>query len=174
MRRSTVFGSAAAACAAVVLGSCSGVPELTPITTYGSANAFTPSGYSQTKIDDTHYKVKAAGTEATPKSRIEKIARARAAEIGVQEKQKYFKVTGVAHSVACTSAQSTYKGGKVPASARPTVELDVVYADEPTDAEFVEAKTSFESLSQELANETVPPEAKATAIQETRASCGQG
>ncbi len=76
MRRSTVFGSAAAACAAVVLGSCSGVPELTPITTYGSANAFTPSGYSQTKIDDTHYTVKAPGTEASPKPRIAQTSRA--------------------------------------------------------------------------------------------------
>jgi hypothetical protein len=174
MRRSIILGSAVAACAAIGLASCSGVPELTPVTIYGSSNVFTPSGYSQTKIDDTHYKVKAAGTEATPQSRIEKIARARAAEIGVQEKQKYFKVTGVEHSVACTSAQTTYKGGKVPSTARPTVVLDVVYANEPTDAEFAEAKTSFESLSNELANEVVPPEAKATAIQRTRASCGQG
>ncbi len=51
-----------------------------------ASNILSPAGYCQTKIDDTHYKVTATGTEATPKERVEKIARARAAQIGVDQK----------------------------------------------------------------------------------------
>lgn len=174
MRRLIVLSPVGLVCLATALTGCAGVPELTPITTYGSANAFTPAGYAQTKIDDTHYQVKATGSAATPKDRVEKIARARAAEIGVIEKQNYYKVTSVQHSVSCTTAQTAYKGQGVPASARPTVVLDVVYAKEQTDPDFADAKQSFEAISNDLANQVVAPEAKASAIQETRAGCGQG
>ncbi len=160
---------------AATLGACSDMPGISPsIASYSASNVFSPSGYSQTQIDDTHFKVSAAGTEATPKERVEKIARARAAQIGVDQKLKYFKVTGVQHGVRCEKRQEGYKSGATPAVNMPTVELDVVYAKEPTDPTFVSSAETYQTLSTELAGEAITPEAKAAAIQETRAGCGRG
>ena len=107
-----------------------------PVADFTAASVFSPVGYNQTKIDDTHYQVQASGTEATPKDRVEKIARARAAQIGVDEKLKFFKVTSVQHSITCNRRQEGYKTTSTPASARPSVVLDVVYAKDTTDPSF--------------------------------------
>jgi hypothetical protein len=105
---------------------------------------------------------------------VEKIARARAAQIGVEEKLPYFKVAGVQHGVKCTKRQPGYKSEDTPASSRPTVELDVVYAKDAADPTFASSTAAFDALNAELAGEVVAPEAKAAATQETRAGCGQG
>jgi len=52
-------------------------PLSPPIAQYTCASIFSPAGYSQGKIDDTHFRVLAAGADATLISRVEKIARAR-------------------------------------------------------------------------------------------------
>jgi hypothetical protein len=49
----------------------------------------------------------------------------------------------------------------------------VKYAKEQTDPTFMKAEESYQALSGELANEDIPPEAKAAARQETRAGCGE-
>jgi hypothetical protein len=168
-------GIFALSCCAAGLGGCSGLTGLTdPVATYGPANIMSPTGYAQSRIDDTHFKITATGTEATPKERVEKIARARAAQIGAQEKFKYFKVDGVQHGFDCSKRQEGYKSGDVPPTSRPKVVLDVVYAKEPTDPTFASSDDTYQALSAELASEVVAPEAKATAMQETRAGCGQG
>ena len=105
-----------------------------PVADFTAASVFSPAGYNQTKIDDTHYQVQASGTEATPKDRVENIARARAAQIGVNE--KLFKVTSVQHSITCNRRQDGYKTTSTPASARPSVVLDAVYAKDTTDPSF--------------------------------------
>ncbi len=133
-----------------------------------------PSGYSQTKLDDTHYQVKATGTEGTPTARLEKIARARAAEIGIEDKLQYFKVTGVQPSFLCTKKQAGYKSEPLPASGHPVVVLDVTYAHEALDAGFVNSAETFKALSGQIASEAVAPDASAAAIQATRTGCGQG
>jgi hypothetical protein len=170
-RRATVVGLS---CGSALLGGCSGIPQLTPVASYTAANVFSPAGYGQTKLGDDHYQVQGTGTEATPKERVEKIARARAAQIGVDEKFNYFKVTSVQHGVACSERQKVYKGEGTAASSRPTVVLDVVYAKETADPTFANTKERYEALSAELAGEVVAPDVKAVTIQETRASCGQG
>lgn len=160
---------------ALALAGCTGLTGISdPIASYAASNVFSPAGYAQTKVDDLHYKVTATGTEATPKERVEKIARARAAQIGVDEKLSYFKVAGVQHGVECTRRQAGYKSEDVPAASRPTVVLDVIYAKEPADPTFASTEEAYQSLSAELATEVVAPEAKAAAIQATRAGCGQG
>ncbi len=158
----------------VLLGGCTGIAQLTPVASYTASNAFSPAGYGQTKLGDDHYQVKATGTEATPKERVEKIARARAAQIGVDEKFNYFKVGSVQHGVACSERQKAYKSAETAASSRPTVVLDVVYAKETADPTFASTKEAYEALSAELASEVVTPDVKAVSVQETRASCGQG
>lgn len=157
---------------AALLGACAGA-DLKPIAALSASNALAPSGYSETKVSDTQYQVKATGTEATPKARIEKIARTRAAQIGVEQKLKYYKVASVQFGVACSKKHEFYKGGATPPGSRQTVLLDVVYAKEPLDASYVSAAESYETLNGELNNEVIPPEAKAAAEQEARAGCGR-
>ena len=174
MCRRIVPRIAAVWCCGAALGGCSGMPLMTqPIASYGESNAFAPAGYSQTKVDDTHYQVRATGTEATPRQRVEKIARARAAQIGVEEKLKYFKVASVQHAVKCSKRQAGYKSQDALPASRPTVVLDVVYAKDWADPSFTDAAAAFDALSSEIAGEIVGAEAKTLAAQEIRASCGQ-
>jgi len=157
---------------AVLLAACAGT-ELTPVASFSASNYISPSGFSETKVSDTQYQVKAVGTEATPKARIEKIARARAAQIGVEEKLKYYKVTNVQFGAVCSKKHEFYKGGATQPGSRQTVLLDVVYAKEQLDPTYVSAAESFEALNGELGSESIPSDAKATAEQEAKAACGQ-
>ena len=170
MRRRFTAGLTLLPCV-VLLGACAG-GDLTPVASLSASNVLSPSGYSDTKVSDTQYQVKATGTEATPKARIEKIARARAAQIAIEEKMKYYKVANVQYGIACQKKHEFYKGGTTADAARQTVVLDVVYAKTPADPSFVSAAESYDALNNELTSEVVPPEAKAAAQQEARASCG--
>lgn len=176
MRRSVTFPLSL--CVSALAAGCSGMTSLTslspPVAQYTSASVFSPAGYSQSKIDDTHFKVAASGTEATPISRVEKIARARAAEIGVDEKMPYFKVTNVQQGMTCGKRQESYKSTATPASSHPSVILDVVYAKDAADPTFQNAAETLAALKTDLAAEEVAPEARAVAVQETRESCGKG
>ena len=177
MRRRTT-SVAALCCSSALIGGCSGLGSLSSLTPavadYTAASVFSPAGYSQTKIDDTHFRVEASGTEATPTDRVEKIARARAAEIGVEEKMKFFKVTSVQHSFTCAKRKEGYKTTASPPSARPTVVLGVVYANDVVDPTYQNSTDALTTLKTDLAAEPVAPEARALAIQETRESCTKG
>lgn len=157
---------------AALLAACGGA-DLKPVASFGASNYLSPSGYSETKISDTQYQVKAVGTEATPKDRIEKIARARAAQIGIEEKLKYYKVTNVQYGAVCNKKQDLYKGGSTGSSSRQTVLIDVVYAKEKVDPSYISSAESFDALNGELGNDNIPSDAKTAAEHEARASCGQ-
>ena len=150
MRRRNAAGlSALCSLASLLLRACAGA-DLKPVASLSAANMMSPSGYSETKVSDTQYQVRATGTEATPKARIEKIARARAAQIGVEQKLKYYKVASVQYGVMCSKKHEFYKGGTTPAGSRQTVLLDVVYAKEPVDPTYVSTAESYEALNGEL------------------------
>jgi hypothetical protein len=157
---------------ALGLAGCAGL-DAKPVASLSASNMMSPSGYSESKVSDTQYQVRATGTESTPKARIEKIARARAAQIGVEQKLKYYKVTSVQFGANCTKKHEFYKGGATSAGSRQTVTLDVVYAKEPPDPSYASAAESYETLNGELNSEVIAPEAKATAEQEARAGCAQ-
>ncbi|MFA5900133.1 MAG: hypothetical protein WC829_13600 [Hyphomicrobium sp.] len=156
----------------VLLGACAGA-DLKPVAAFGASNVLSPSGYSETKVSDTEYQVKAVGTEATPKARIEKIARARAAQIGIEQKLKYYKIANVQFGVVCNKKHEFYKGGTTSSGSRQTVQVDVVYAKEPLDPTYVSTAESFEALNGELGNDMIPPDEKAVAAQEARTACGE-
>lgn len=145
---------------ALLLGGCAGPAGLggPSVTGYVPASLMSPNGYSATRIDATRYKVGATGTAATPGPRLESIATARAAEIGVEDKQRYFKVSGVAHGVQCTDKQEGYKGPASVATRHPTVTLDIVYSNAatPPDATYQPSVETFQRLQAELA---APPAA---------------
>lgn len=140
-------------------------------TSYSAANAIYPVGYSEKAIDETHYEVKASGTDSTPKERVEKIALARAAEIGVEQRLPYFKVVNVTHGAACSKKQSTYKAGDSQATYHPTVVLDVYYSKQPQPDHRPSADT-FAQTKAELDADATPPEVNAAAAAQIRAQCG--
>jgi hypothetical protein len=156
----------------VALGACAGA-DLKPVASLSASNLMARSGYSVIKVSDTQYQVQASGTYATPKARIEKIARARAAQIGVEQKMKFYKVSSVQYGIACSKGHEFYKGGQTQAGARQTVKLDVVYAKEAVDPTYVSAKESYDALNGELENEIIPVDQKSVAEQEARSACGQ-
>jgi hypothetical protein len=164
-----------AATAALLLPGCAGGLSMAGSTTaYEASNAFMPVGYSEVQIDATRYEVKASGTDSTPKERVEKIALARAAEIGVQQKFGYFKVANATHGVSCGKKQSGgQKVGEFAATFHPTVVLDVYYAKTP-DPDFRPSAETFAQVKSELDADVTPPEVKASAAAQVRAACGAG
>lgn len=166
--------AAYAACTALLAAGCAGggLSLSGSTTSYSASNAMMPVGYSEKEIEAAHYEVRAAGSEQTPRERIEKIALARAAEIGVEQRLKFFKVASVSHGVACSKAK---KGGTktsdTPATYHPTVVLDVYYAKQPA-PDFRPAAETFAQVKAEIEPDTTTPEAKAAATAQIRAECG--
>ena len=169
------ISAVALAAALTTLAACGGpgVISAPSVATYMRSNAFVLAGYSEKTIDDTHYEVRANGTAGTPRARVEKIAMARAAEIGVEGKLRYFKVAGVRHGVQCGKKQEIYKGTPQKALHYPTVMLDVQYAkgNAPPDASWQVAADSHAKLLAELKGEAVVAEDAVAASEEIKAQC---
>jgi hypothetical protein len=148
--------------------------SLAGVTGYHSANAMTTTGYSDRELGPDHYEVRAKGSIVTPPERLEKIALARAAEIGVEQKKKFFRAGAAAHGVICKDARDlVHKSGRVAAEVAPTVAFDVVYEKATTEASFLPSEATFERLSRELAEETFAPDAKAATAAAMQAKCGK-
>jgi len=145
--------------------------SLVPVATYTASNMISPGGHSERVIGDYHYAVRATGTTNTPRARVEKIAMARAAEIGVEQKQKFFKVQSVNHSVSCRDKRVTGRGDKIPSERRPLVDIDVVYAQQPLDPSYRSSSDTFKALSTELEAEVVPADAQQQAEAEVAQQC---
>lgn len=149
--------------------------SLASVTSYSPANAIVTTGYSDREFGEGQFRVRAKGSSVTPPSRLEKIALARAAEIGVEQQLKFFKPGPFAHSVTCKDAKVLpHKSGKVAADISPVVELDVVYAkDTVADPGFLPAAETFTRLTGELATEAVDADVKSAAAAAVAAKCGK-
>ncbi len=158
--------------APALVGCGAGIGLGTGIADYGPASAFMPIGYFQKPISDQQFQVGASGTEGTPAERIEKIATARAAEIGVMQKLPYFKVANVTRGMSCSKKTTNAKYGDMPATYHPTVILDVVYAKSPVDADYRPSAATFSQLKAEIDSEVVAPEAAVATAASSRAQCG--
>lgn len=157
-----------------LLGACgAGLSNsgLGTIAEYKASNIIAPVGYEDTILSDTQTAVAATGTDITPFERLEKIATARAAELGVTKKQAFFKVTGLTRDVKCTKKKSRTKVPDVEASVWPTVRLEAVYSPSQMDGSYLSTRETFERLKAELAAETVPADAMQAAAADARARC---
>lgn len=176
--RTSRLGRAARALAFVGLSGCAtgptGISPFTSVAAYQRSNAFSPTGFSESIIDETHFQVTAGGTETTSSERVEKIALARAAEIGVERRFGYFKVLSVTHGATCSKKRELSRGTVVPATRAPTVVLDVIYAKRPPpgDDGFKASKETFSGVSADLAGEVQTPESAAAALAALQAKCG--
>ena len=144
------------------------------ITAYEASSAFSPTGHHVAALGDGRYRITATGSAATPKSRVEKIAMARAAEFGIEQKHKFFQAAPAQFSIRCGKREYLEKGEKrhLPARGYAVVELDVVYANDAPDVNFRPVKDVSSALQTELQTETIAPEAMAEAAREVNAQCG--
>lgn len=138
---------------------------------YTAANAILPVGYSEEQVDETHWRVRAHGTETTTRDRLEKIATARAAEIGSNNHMPYFQITGMADSITCGKEKKGYKTNNTPAVIHPLLTVDVTYSKSPMPGTRPSADT-FSQLKTELDTDNSTPEAKAAATQDAKTRCG--
>lgn len=150
--------SAALASAAILMAGCSagiGGIGATGALPYQQSNAIVSAGYSETIIGPDRYRIEVKGPAATPRDRMEKIAATRAAEIGYENKLKFFKIESMAHNTLC---KSYVAGGQPGTAAGPTkrtqqlavLTADVSYAAAPVDASYVESKSAFDQYRAEL------------------------
>jgi hypothetical protein len=123
---------------------------------YQHANAFSPVGYKESLIAENHYRVEVTGHPNTPPSQLEKIAATRAAEIGRDNRLRYFKVGNLQHSTRCTPARSTYRGGGYSERNYRVLTADVTYAKAPPDPTYLESRPTFDQLRAELDQPQTP------------------
>jgi hypothetical protein len=148
--------------------------QVDTVTAYEAASAFSPTGHHVEELADGRYRITATGSAATPKSRVEKIAIARAAEFGIESNQKFFQTSVPQISIRCGKREYLEKGEKrrLPARGYSVVEVDVVYANTATDPSFRPVRDASRALQTELQTEVITPEAKTEAARNVNAQCG--
>lgn len=133
---------------------------------YQHANAFSPIGYKESLLGENHYRIEVVGYAGSPTSRLEQIAATRAAEIGKDQRLRYFKLDNLQHSTRCTPARSTYKGGGHSELSYRVLTADVAYAKTQPDPSYVESRASFDRLRAELDQpQTAPAPAESAPFQ---------
>lgn len=144
------------------------------VTSYEASSAFSPTGHHVADLGDGRYRITGTGSAATPKTRVEKIAMARAAEFGVENKHKYFQAAVPQFSIRCGKRDYIEKGQKktLPARGYSVVQIDVAYANAAGDPSYRSVKDAAESLKTELQTEVVADDAKQAAMAEVAAQCG--
>ena len=178
-RRRSIFAGCAGACAvATSLAACGsdlgGALQAGSITKYEPSSAFAPTGHHVATLPDGRYRITATGSSITPKARVEKIAMARAAEFGVEGKHKFFQASAPQVSIRCGDRTYVQKGEtrQMPARGYPVVEIDVAYANTPTDATFRSTKVTSSELQADLQSEVVAQDASMAIASEVKAQCG--
>ncbi|MEQ1651731.1 MAG: hypothetical protein ABL897_04520 [Hyphomicrobium sp.] len=170
-----IFGTLASA---AVLAACGtdlgGGLQSGSVTGYEAANALSPTGHHVADLGGGRYRITATGSALTPKARVEKIGMARAAEFGIEQKQKFFQASALQHSIRCGKRDYIERGVKkqLPNRGYSVVEIDVIYANTATDPSFRPVKDTAEALMAELRSEVVPEEARIEPEREIKAQCG--
>lgn len=144
------------------------------VTPYTASNSFSPTGHHVADLGGGRYRVTATGSASTPKERVEKIALARAAEFGIEQKSKFFQATAPQTSIRCGKRDYIEKGEKkkLPARGYMVTEIDVVYANAATDPSYRPVKETSETLQAELLAEQVADDVKQATSAQVTAQCG--
>ncbi|MBN9354211.1 MAG: hypothetical protein J0H04_09595 [Hyphomicrobium denitrificans] len=175
-KRAGVILAAAAAVAAI--GGCSANladGSTASIAAYQPASLFSPNGYSVSANADGSLHVTAAGSPGTPAARLEKIALARAAEYGDEQRAKTFKASAPQTGITCGKTKIATKEGQL--NIRPldyrAVAVDVTYDPKEQGADVRPTRQTASALKAELQSDSVPPEVQAAAAQEVAQHCGR-
>ena len=152
-----------------------GLTTASTVADYHAANMFSPSGYSISGNADGSLRVTAAGPAGTPTDRLEKIALARAAEYGDEQHLKTFTASPAQTSFKCGRDHIPAKGEKIivkPSDYR-VVAIDVSYSTDAMDPHARPTRATADTLKAQIAADTVPPEAQASAAAEVAQQCGR-
>lgn len=155
---------------ALLLAACSSGPEgigavgsLGPPASvpYQHSNAISPAGFRESQLGPNHYRIEVTGPANASPARLEKIAATRAAEIGRDNRLRYFKLDNVQHSTRCTPRRSTYRGGGHGELNHRILTAEATYAPAAPDETYLESRRAFDQLRAELdlpeaASETAP------------------
>lgn len=178
--RQPIFALTLAGATALLLAACAEAGSPSALlggggsgVSYTSSNAFKPTGFNETRVDDTHFQVRATGDAKTTPQRLQKMALARAAEIGVEEKLDWFKVEGTDSSYACGKKIDGYKGAGANGAHLRTVKLTVAYAKTQADPAYQKADTAFAAAKADLDADSPGPDAITAAEQELKQTCGK-
>ena len=124
-----------------------GAPAIVP---YQHSNAIAPAGFKESQLGPEHYRIEVTGKADASLARLEKIAATRAAEIGRDNRLRYFKLDNLQHTTRCTPARSTYRGGGHGELNYRVLTADVTYARTAPDATYRESRSAFDQLRAEL------------------------
>lgn len=171
-----ISGSLALALTACA-GDSGGLGVLSPPVVYQASNAVAPNGYSESLLGGPdRYRVRATGHVESSREHLEKIAVARAAEIGRDQRFKYFRVDAVTEDIVCgRKLAATQKTTDMVLKPRRVVDVDITYTNTVPpqgDPAWRNPKESFDAL---LADAKAPggvPGAGATGLQDAKAKCG--
>lgn len=120
-----------------------------PTVPYQHSNAIMSSGFSETALAPDRYRIQVKGPGGASRERFEKIATARAAEIGRDQRLGHFKIESMQISGSCETFQTKGKAG---ASNGPEKTLtyavltaDVAYTKTPVDPTYRNSR-DFDAL----------------------------
>ena len=171
LKRQASMAALAFGTGAILAGCGTAGPSAVGLNSYVRSNAMSPVGFYEKQIDATHYEVVGVGMETTTPAWAEKIATARAAQIGVEERLRFFKVDGVRYSARCADKHTTYKGATSAAAYYPVATLAVSFAKgpQPPDPTFQPAGDTYARLSAEM--EQGSPDDAGVAYAANKAQC---
>ncbi|AHB50112.1 hypothetical protein W911_08300 [Hyphomicrobium nitrativorans NL23] len=132
-----------------------GLPASVP---YQHSNAIAPAGFRESQLAPNQYRIEVTGSANASQARLEKIAATRAAEIGRDNRLRYFKLDNLQHTTRCTPKRSTYRGGGHGELNYRVLTADVAYAPTPPDATYLESRRAFDQLRAELDLPEAPSE----------------
>jgi hypothetical protein len=121
---------------------------------YQHSNAIMNAGYSETLVGPDRYRIQVKGPLNTPRERLEMIAATRAAEIGKDNRLKYFKIEGFEHAASCQQYIQGGQRGGAGAQKKQTgfavLNANVAYAKDTTDPSYMDSKTAFDQYRSQL------------------------
>lgn len=156
----SMFARTAAASALLALTACSssegggGIGAIGSIggasVPYQHSNAIMTSGYSETVIAPDRYRIEVKGPGGASRERFEKIATARAAEIGRDQRLGHFRIEGMQVASSCQNFRAMGKAGASTNTPEKTLTYavltaEVSYAKNTTDPTYRNSK-DFDAL----------------------------
>lgn len=117
---------------------------------YQHSNAIMTSGYSETVIAPDRYRIQVKGPGGASRERFEKIATARAAEIGRDQRLGHFRIEGMQVASSCQNFRAMGKAGTAANAPEKTLTYailtaEVSYAKNTTDPTYRSSK-DFDAL----------------------------
>ena len=138
---------------------------------YVQSTIYSPTGYNSKQIDDTHFVVRADGTGGTSAQRLQRMAEARAAELGPELGFAWYKIEGSDAATTCGKKVEGYKGPGAAHNHMRSHKLTVAYAKTQADPSYQQAAPAFALAKAALDADVPAPEEAAAGEAELKRAC---